>query len=120
MALSAMRQVQRTFDWSVAESSAVREASTATAYRPSAECRTGELIRDIVGISSDTFFPLTFGDRLETEISLERLPDVTLEELSSLSPHFGKEELRSLLAAVELGRRVSALCAGRNLRARAS
>ncbi len=70
--------------------------------------RTGELIRDIVGLQADdSFHALSFGDRLESTISLERLPDVTLEELSNLSPHFGKAELRILLSAVELGRRVS-------------
>ena len=89
-------------DGAVRDSSGNKEALSPT---PISQLRTGELVIDILQIRHNEIAELDFAHRFEIE--LEDFPDITLSELSEISPSFGANELAALLAAVELGRRVA-------------
>ena len=99
--------VQRMFDFESLEASgeaiaAVRDASASfgVACRSYSNSGTHELVSCILPDAAE-YAPLLGG------IQLQALPELTLEELSQISPRFSQNDLATLLAAVELGRRVA-------------
>ena len=113
------QEIQRTFDFEALEglddayagegphsASRVAHPVGCLVGHEFATYRTGELIRDILQVREESGASL-LGNQLESEVSLENFPSISLEDLSKHSPTFGKKELQKLLAAVELGRRVA-------------
>lgn len=111
------RFIQREFNWEAAaeerNEDLVRDAfvgpcrTTEQTHANAYSSNIGELVRDILRPEDKSFDPVAFDRHVGHSLRMEDLPNITLRELSAISPIFGRAELQTLLSAIELGRRVA-------------